>query len=229
MAHPPQGLLSLPNELLRDVVAPLSPADLRHLREVNHRALEFILDYSRPRFTGLAELPNALILEIMTYLTDRDRSRLARTNFRFYSLIMDAILDQEVRAHGANLLECAWRTGSKGLMKRLLLKGANVETRSCHRYFSHYRYMGGCGTLDCTYTSTLLAFATWRCDVNMVGLLLDFGASVHVVADYMFWDVSGLDLRPFTPLSLAAYFGHERIVELLIEAGASPIGEGREA
>ena len=220
MAQPPQGLLSLPNELLREVVAPLSPADLRHLREVNHRALDFILDYSRPCFTGLAELPNVLILEVVAHLTDRDRSRLARTNFRFCSLIMDDILDQEVRTQGVKLLESALRTKSRGLVRRLLLKGADIETGFRHIYFWRY------GGYWSSYTTTPLASATWRGDVTMVELLLQSGANVHTSFDHHMNYGRGPTMRLCTPLFLAAYRDHERIVELLMEAGASPVVEG---
>lgn len=224
MAHPPQGLLSLPNELLRDVVAPLSPADLRHLREVNHRALDFILDYSRPCFTGLAELPNVLILEVVAHLTDRDRSRLARTNFRFYSLIMDAILDKEVRTQGVKLLELALRTGSKGLMRRLLLKGTDVDRQFCHGWGY---YLSDSCYLASSHATTPLTSAAYHSDVKMVELLLQFGANVHALSNYWIHEGYRMGIRSATPLSFAAYLGNRRIAELLIEAGASPIIEGR--
>ncbi|KAI4711902.1 hypothetical protein J4E89_003345 [Alternaria sp. Ai002NY15] len=222
MAQRPQGLLSLPNELLRDVVAPLSPADLRHLREVNHRALDFILDYSRPCFTGLAELPNVLILEVVAHLTDRDRSRLARTNFRFYSLIMDAILDKEVRTQGVKLLELALRTGSKGLMRRLLFKGTDVDRQFCHGWGY---YLSDSCYLASSHATTPLTSAAYHSDVKMVELLLQFGANVHALSNYWIHEGYRMGIRSATPLSFAAYLGNRRIAELLIEAGASPIIE----
>ncbi|KAH6872588.1 hypothetical protein BKA58DRAFT_400804 [Alternaria rosae] len=79
MAHPPQRLLSLPSKLLREIVAPLSPADLRRLHQVNHLVLEFIVDYSKPSSVGLADLPNTLVLEVVAHF-DQQGSKLIRTD-----------------------------------------------------------------------------------------------------------------------------------------------------
>jgi hypothetical protein len=216
MASSPQGLLNLPNELLREVVAPLSPSDLRHLRRVNHRVRDFILDYNRPRFIGLADLPDQLVLKVAQHLHNSARSQLARTTFRFYPLIMDVILDQEVRTQNVKLLKSALETGSKGLTRRLLLKGADVEAR----IYCHTRY-GWRAT-------TPLSFAAIFGDVQMVELLLQFGADVHKLhmyatySAYLDW-VRGCTL----PLDLAVHFGYARVVDLLLGAGWNPVSDGK--
>jgi hypothetical protein len=216
MASWPQGLLNLPNELLREVVAPLSPVDLRHLRRVNHRVRDFVLDYNRPQFIGLADLPDQLVLKVAQHLDDRTQSRLARTTFRFYPLIMDVLLSHEVRTQSVKLLESALNTRSKGLTRRLLLKGADVEART----YCHAR----CGWR----TTTPLSFATVFGDVQMVELLLQFGADVHKLHMYATYGAYLDGIREGTsPLALAAHLGYARIVDLLLGAGRNPVSDGK--
>lgn len=126
---------------------------------------------------------------------------------------MNAILDQEVRTKGIKQLGCALETKSKGFMRRLLLKGADVDTPFCHVW--DYSLSHDCW-LDNSYTATPLTSTPYRSDVKMVELLLHFGANVHALSNYRIHEGYRMNIRSATPLLFAAYLGNRRIAELLI-------------
>ncbi|KAB2102824.1 hypothetical protein AG0111_0g9127 [Alternaria gaisen] len=120
MANVSQGLFKLPNELLLELATLLGPAYLRRLSQVNHRLLDFALDYSRTHVSRLAALPDDIVLRIVTclgnftypgYLGIRGnaaniyQSQLAQASHRFYPLVMDAIVREEVRTRSVRLMK----------------------------------------------------------------------------------------------------------------------------
>lgn len=128
MANVSQGLFKLPNELLLELAALLGPAYLRRLSQVNHRLLDFALDYSRTHVSRLAALPGDIVLRIVAYLGNFAHlgnlaypgylgdpgnggniylSQLAQASHRFYPLVMDAILREEVRTRSVRLMKFA--------------------------------------------------------------------------------------------------------------------------
>jgi hypothetical protein len=167
--RPPQGLHKLPNELLLDVVDHLSPADLRRLGQVNRRLLYFVSDYLSPFQVGLTALPNELVLEVFRHLRQKDRSRLARTSHRFYPLIMDSIIRTNIQKRGSNLLCFAAQKNLKGLARRILQRGGNVDT---------YR------EADTKGWATPLVLAAFHGFGQMIKLLFQFGASQTAEKNY---------------------------------------------
>jgi len=169
----PPSILKLPNELLCDIVSPLSTSDLRRLSRVNHQFYFFVRAYLvKYRYNeGIVTLPNEIILEIVRHLgTQKNRSRLARTSQRFYPLVMNYIVRHDIQFRGSSLLAITARSNLKGMAKKILRLGGNVNTQSC-------------------FKSTCAG------------------------------------QRP-TPLAAAAFYGHERIICLLLAAGAKQIVDG---
>ncbi|RYN68589.1 hypothetical protein AA0118_g1078 [Alternaria tenuissima] len=146
MANVSQGLFKLPNELLLELAALLGPAYLRRLSQVNHRLLDFALDYSRTHVSRLAALPDDIVLRIVAYLGNFAHlgnfaypgylgdpgnggniylSQLAQASHRFYPLVMDAILREELRTLVSTPLLHAAYHGHEGLVQLLLQAGAS--------------------------------------------------------------------------------------------------------
>jgi hypothetical protein len=60
-----QGLFKLPDRLLLDVVALLSPAERRCLSHVNRRLNCFVFDSQKQYNIGISALPDELVLEVV--------------------------------------------------------------------------------------------------------------------------------------------------------------------
>jgi hypothetical protein len=168
--HLPQGLLKFPNELLLDIAAPLSPADLRHLSQVSRRLNRFVFHFQKRYTIGVNVLPNELILEVASYLGEKDKPTFARTNHRFYSLIMESTLFCNVREKGSSLLGFAVQRNLRGLARRLLERGADVNTKR--------NWYGGTQERP-----TPLLTAVDHGYGNLVNLLLHFRASQSLDKD----------------------------------------------
>jgi ankyrin repeat protein len=239
MANVSQGLFKLPNELLLELAPLLGPAYLRRLSQVNHRLLDFALDYSRAYVSRLAALPDDVVLRIVAHLGEVAYlgfmayvylSRLAQASHRFYPLVMDAILREVVRMQDTRLMEFALTKRRIGMVRRLLQRGADVEARIFHepswafnstRFpVPHVCYAGQC------WSVSPLSIATWRGDVEMAKLLLHFDADVHAISTHRDFYRCETTTLVSTPLLLAAYRSHEGLVQLLLQAGASPVVQG---
>lgn len=250
MANVSQGLFKLPNELLLELAASLGPAYLRRLSQVNHRLLDFALDYSRTHVSRLAALPDDIVLRIVAYLGNFAHlgnfaypgylgdpgnggniylSQLAQASHRFYPLVMDAILREEVRTRSVRLMKFALDKRRIGMVKRLLQRGADVEARIHHeprlRFYSPQCSMYCVCFSEVCLTFSPLSIATSHGDVEMAKLLLHFGADVHAISARNIVCCYEKKLRTLvsTPLLHAAYHGHEGLVQLLLQAGASPV------
>jgi ankyrin repeat protein len=230
MAGVSRGLFELPNELLREIAALLGPPGVRRLSQINHRLLDFAFDYSRPYASRLAALPDDIVLGVIAYLRDNDRGRIARTSWRFYPLVMDAVIHEEVRTHRGKLMGFAMMKSRKGLARRLLQAGADVDILlifeyKIRSYYFEDAYSGFYSLRG--YHTTSLSYAVWHSNVDMAKLLLKFGAQVHALCLYVLDPKTGLIGHYCTPLLLAVHHGHEYLVELLLQAGASPIAHGK--
>jgi hypothetical protein len=182
------GLSKLPNEFLLNIIAPLSPADLRCLSQVNRRLLYFVSDHLAPFQVGLTALPNELVLEIVANLRSKDKSRLARTSHRFYPLVMDSIIRSNMQKKGLSLLRFAARHNLRGLARRILQRGGDVN--------AEWKLKNGMKATAITYAA-VFGFG------QMVKLLLNSGASQIVGNKYR-------------PLSAALAKGHGHVALRLL-------------
>ncbi|KAF2260424.1 hypothetical protein CC78DRAFT_523334, partial [Lojkania enalia] len=188
-------LLRIPNEILLNIVLPLSIPDLRHLAQVSRRLHSFVEDYlNRYHYnTGLVALPNEIILTIAKQvLSQKCRSRLARASFKFYPLIMDYVLRYDVQRHGSSLLFFAAKRNHVAMARRILDRGGNLNALSKFAYNSKY------------YQFTPLAKASLHGHERMVRMLLRNGASRSV---------DGMRL----PLAAAIWKKHENVALILSE------------
>jgi hypothetical protein len=117
----------MPTEILPDIFVLLRPSDLMSLGFVNRKFSLLIEKYHARCNSGLSTMPNEIILEIIQHLGARDQSRLARANRRFYPLIMDSILRDNARRGGSSILWFAVKRNLKGLTRRALQRGGDVN------------------------------------------------------------------------------------------------------
>lgn len=169
----PTELLTLPDELLLEIVSLLCFSDLKRLSNANRTLHLFIDDYlGRYRYNvGLVALPKELILRIVQHLgRHKDRASFARASQRFYLLITDYTYRHNVQYGGSSLLNFAAKGNFMGMARMILYLGGDVNTQHGFR-------------------------------------------------------PSRISKR-LTPLANAAFYGHERMVKMLLEAGASHFVEG---
>jgi hypothetical protein len=127
-------ILAVPNEIIFEILANLSPPTLRSIRNTNKRLRILAEDKLRRDNGALFSLSSALILKIAQHLSARDCSRFARVSPRYYSLITEKILRQNVEKGGSSLLYFAAKDNSTRMARRLLEYGAEINARMvCHR------------------------------------------------------------------------------------------------
>jgi ankyrin repeat protein len=160
----PSWILTVPNEIIFEILANLSPPNLRSIRNTNKRLRILAEDKLRPNNGALFFLSSALILKVAQHLSARDRSRFARVSHRYYSLITEEILRQNVEKGGSSLLYFAAKKNSTRMARRLLEYGADINAR----------YGLSSGNLD--KKMNLLLFAAHHGHLDIVNLFLEFGA-----------------------------------------------------
>lgn len=191
--HVLPGLLKLPNELLFEIVSYLSIPGLRQLSRVNRKLYFFAREYLvRYRYkSGLINLPNEIILEVVQLLgTQKDRSRFARTSQRFYPLVMNYVVRHNIRHGGSGLLNYASKRNLKGMARRILHLGGNVDSQK-----GFHLVIAGHG-------ATPLATAAYHGHERMVRLFLKAGAR-ELIDGYR------------APLAIAIAKGHENVALIL--------------
>jgi ankyrin repeat protein len=161
-------ILAVPNEITFEILANLSPPNLRSIRNTNKRLRILAEDKLRRDNGALLSLPSALILKIAQHLSARDCSRFARVSHRYYSLITEKILRQNVAKGGSSLLYFAAKKNSTRMAQRLLEYGADVNAR----------YGLSSGDLD--KKMNLLLFAAHHGHLGIVNLFLEFGALYYL-------------------------------------------------
>jgi hypothetical protein len=157
-------ILAVPNEIIFEILANLSPPNLRSIRNTNKRLRILAEDKLRRDNGALLSLPSALILKIAQHLSARDCSRFAQVTHRYYSFITEMILRQNVGKGGSSLRYFAAKKNSTRMAQRLLEYGADINAR----------YSSSLGFLD--KKMNLFLFAAHHGHPNIVNLYLKFGA-----------------------------------------------------
>jgi hypothetical protein len=194
--HRPGHLLTLPNEMLYNIIASLSPPDIRQLGQVNRRLFYCVKDYRYRTLGRIIALPDTIVLNIVEYLGLTDCSRLARSTSRFYALILDHVIHRNIQDYDSSLLTHAAIWNRPGLMRKILRHGGNVNTMFDDPRFDMFDYWAD---------PTPLNYATYWGHADMVKLLFEFGAS-YLVDE---WN---------NPLEMAMLEGYEEVA--LIHAHA---------
>ncbi|KAH8731023.1 hypothetical protein GQ44DRAFT_643135, partial [Phaeosphaeriaceae sp. PMI808] len=160
-------LLNIPNEILFEIISTFSISDIRRLR-VCRQLSYFVQDYFNKYLynKGIARLPGELVLNIVRQLpSQHDRSHLAQASQRLYSLTTGHIARYDVQ-HGSCLMVYAARQNLKGMAKKLLRLGGDVN--ACFGFLD--------ATSNVRVKATPLSMAVYKGYEGMVHLLLEAGA-----------------------------------------------------
>ncbi|KAF1993968.1 hypothetical protein P154DRAFT_527387 [Amniculicola lignicola CBS 123094] len=169
----------------------------------------------KPPLAGLLDIPTELLLEIVSRLRTPDLRRLGRVNHALYSFV------------GHYLVRYRYNSGLLSLPNELIL--AIVQHLNNGRDRSRFaRVSLRVYPLVMDYIvrhnvrhgrSHLLSYAARLNLEGMARKILHIGGDVNVFGGHRF--ANGIINEQLTPLSIAAYYGYEGMVRLLLGSGAS--------
>ncbi|KAF2187346.1 hypothetical protein K469DRAFT_570256, partial [Zopfia rhizophila CBS 207.26] len=171
-----------------------------------------------PSPTGLLKLPNEILLEIVSLLCTPDLRRLSRVNCKLHFFIRDYLVRYRynvglVALPNELILEIVQRLGRQKDRSRLARASQRFYPLIMDYIFRHNVRYGG---------SSLLNYAAKRNLKGMARMILHLGGDVNTQCGF---PLGVMDKRP-TPLATAAFHGHERMVRMLLETGASHFVDG---
>jgi hypothetical protein len=171
-----------------------------------------------PSPTGLLKLPNEILLEIASLLGIADLRRLSILNRKLYFFVKDYLVRYR---HNSRLV-----TLPNELILEIVQCLGSQEDQSCFARASQRFYLLVMDSIlrhNVRYNgSSLLNYAAMRNLKRMARTILHLGGDVNTQRGFQ----SGLMSRRPTPLATAAFHGHERIVRILLETGASHFVDG---
>lgn len=165
-----------------------------------------------PSPVGLLKLPNEILLEIVSLLSTPDLRRLDKVNCKLHFFIGDYLV--RYRYHvglftlpNELILEIVQHLGRQKDRSRLARASQRFYPLIMDYISRHNVRYGG---------SSLLNYAAKRDLKGMARMILHLGGDVDTQCGFRLF----LDKR-VTPLATAAFHGHEKMVRMLLEAGAS--------
>jgi ankyrin repeat protein len=171
-----------------------------------------------PLPAGLPKLPNEILLEIVSLLSISDLRRLDRVNRKLHFFIGDYLVRYRYNAGLFTLpneliLEIVQHLGRQKDRSRLARASQRFYPLIMDYISRHNVRYGG---------SSLLNYAAKRDLKGMARMILHLGGDVDTQCGFR----RGVLDNRVTPLVIAAFHGHEKMVRMLLEAGASVFVDG---
>ncbi|KAF2471121.1 uncharacterized protein BDR25DRAFT_355027 [Lindgomyces ingoldianus] len=171
-----------------------------------------------PSPTGLLNLPNEILLDIVSLLCISDVRRLGRVNYKLHFFTRDYLVRYRynvglVALPNELLLEIVQHLGRQKDRSRLAQASQRFYPLIMGYIFRYNVRYGG---------SSLLNYAAKRNLNRMARMILHLGGDVNTQCGLRL----GVMNERSTPLATAAFYGHEKMVKMLLESGASHFVDG---